>query len=232
MPSKAVVQCGGACTVVTDKWTGRIESQGSDPRGLGCWSHGRLNGRNGRRVTIITVHQVCNQSISSAGATTARMQQWNLLRRSGDPDPNPRRSCCTDLEVFLTPLRTAGDELLVMGDLNEHLGANTSGMNAVVAKLGLVDTASYHHGLDGEVSTYSRSNNRLDCMLCTNALAPSIWRCGVLLFNFVILSDHRGVFIDVDVDKFLGAIPWRSCPRPFEVSEAKILNLALNMSRQ
>jgi exonuclease III len=137
-----------------------------------------------------------------------------------------------DLEAFLTPLRAAGDELLVMGDLNECLGANTSGMNAVVAKLGLVDTTSYHHGLDGEVSTYSRSNNRLDCILCTNALAPSIWRCGVLPFNFVISSDHQGAFIDVDVDEFLGAIPRRSCPRPFEVSEAKILNPALNMSRQ
>jgi hypothetical protein len=94
------------------------------------------------------------------------------------------------------PLRAAGDELLVMGDLNEHLGANTSGMNAVVAKLGLVDTTSYHHRLDGKVPTCSRSNNRLDCMLCTNALAPSI--CS---------SDHRGVFIDVDVDKFLGGDP-------------------------
>jgi hypothetical protein len=204
IPSKAVVQCGDTCTVVTDKWTGCIESQGSDHRGLGRWSHVRLNGRNGRRVTIVTVCQVCNQSISSAGATTANMQQWNLLRRLGDPDLNPRRSFCTDLEAFLTPLRAAGDELLVMGNLNEHLGANASGMNAVVAKLGLVDTTSYHHGLDGEVSTYSQSNNRLDHILCTNALAPSIWRCGILPFNFVISSDHRGVFIDVNVDEFLG----------------------------
>jgi hypothetical protein len=83
IPSQAGVQHGGTCTVVTDKWTGRIESSGSDSHGLGRWSHVRLNGKNGRRVTIVTAHQVCNQSVSTAGATTAYMQQWNLLRRAG-----------------------------------------------------------------------------------------------------------------------------------------------------
>jgi hypothetical protein len=80
-------------------------------------------------------------------------------------------------------------------------------MNAVVAKFGLVDSVSYHHGTDGKVATHSRSNNRLDYVLCTHAVAPSIWRCGVLPFNFVTCSDHRGVFIDVDIDEFLGGDP-------------------------
>jgi hypothetical protein len=66
IPSKEVVQYGGTCTVVTDKWTGRIESSGSDPQGLGRWSYVRLNGKNGRRVTIITVYQVCKQSVTTA----------------------------------------------------------------------------------------------------------------------------------------------------------------------
>jgi hypothetical protein len=91
--------------------------------------------------------------------------------------------------------------------LNEHLGDNASGMNAVVAKFGLVDSVSYHHGTDGEVATRSRSNNRLDHIPCTHAIAPSIWRCGVLPFNFVTCSDHRGVFVDVDMDEFLGGDP-------------------------
>jgi hypothetical protein len=71
--SKEVVQCGGACAVVTDKWTGRIESSGSDPQGLGGWSHVKLNGKNGRRVIVVTVCQVCKQSVSTTGAKTACM---------------------------------------------------------------------------------------------------------------------------------------------------------------
>ena len=207
IPSKEVVQFGGTCTVVTDKWTGRIESSGSDPQGLGRWSYVRLNGKNGRRVTIVTVYQVCKQSVTTAGAKTAYMQQWNLLRRAGQDDPNPRKSFCNDLDAFLTPLQAAGDELLVMGDLNEQLGDSTSGMNAVFAKFGLVDSTSYHHSIEGEVATYSRSSNRLDCILCTHSMAPSIWRCGVLPFNFVISSDHRSAIIDVDIDEFLGGDP-------------------------
>jgi hypothetical protein len=135
------------------------------------------------------------------------MQQWHLLRRAGTNDPNPRKSFCKDLDAFLTPLQAAGDELLVMGDLNEQLGDSTSGMNAVVAKFGLVDSTSYYHGVEGEVATCNRSSNRLDYILCTHAIAPSIWRCGVLPFNFVISSDHRSVFIDVDIDEFLGGDP-------------------------
>ena len=208
IPSTEIVQYGGTCTVVTDKLTGRIESSGSDSHGLGRWSYVRLNGKNGRRITVVTVYQVCaHQSITSAGAKTAYTQQWHLLRQAGENDPNPRESFCTDLVAFLTPLQTAGDEIILMGDLNEQLGDNTSGMTAVVAKLGLVDSTAYHHGLDGAVSTYSRSNNRLDYILCSHELAPSIWRCGVLPFNFVISSDHRGVFIDVDIAAFLGGDP-------------------------
>jgi hypothetical protein len=118
-----------------------------------------------------------------------------------------QKSFCTNLDAFLTPLQAAGDELIVMGDLNEQLGDSTSGMNAVVAKFGLVDSTAYHHGIEGEIPTYSRSNSRLDYILCSHGLAPSIWRCGILPFNFVISSDHRGVFIDVNIDNFLGGDP-------------------------
>lgn len=190
VPCQGAVQYGGTCTVVTDKWIGRIESSGSDSHGLGRWSWIRLNGKNGRRVTLVTVYQVCNQAISTAGAKTAYTQQWHLLRQAGEKDPNPRKSFCKDLDDFLTPLQAAGDEFIVMGDLNEHLGDSTSGMNAVVAKFGLVDSTAYHHGIENEVATYSRSKNRLDYILCSNDIATTIWRCGVLPFNFVISSDH------------------------------------------
>jgi hypothetical protein len=133
-------------------------------------------------------------------------QQWNLLRRAGENNPNPRKSFCKDLDAFLIPLQAAGDELIVMGDLSEHLGDSASGMNAIVAKFGLVDSTTYHHGLDGELPTYSRSNNRLDYILCSHAIAPNIWRCGILQFNFVISSDHRGVFIDLWISTMSAAL--------------------------
>jgi hypothetical protein len=97
------------------------------------------------------------------------MQQWNLLRRNGEKDPSPRKSFCADLNAFLTPLQAAGDKLLVMGEINEQLGDSTSGMNAVVAKFGLVNSTAYHHDVEGDVATYSRSNNRLDYIVCTYA---------------------------------------------------------------
>jgi hypothetical protein len=137
------------------------------------------------------------------------MQQWNLLRRAGDKDPSPRKSFCSDLDDFLTPLQTAGDEYILMGDLNEQLGDSTSGMNAIIAKFGLVDPTASQHGLDGAIPTYRRSNNRLDYIMISHGLAETIWQSGILPFNCIISSDHRGVFIDIDIDidAFLGGDP-------------------------
>jgi hypothetical protein len=86
---------------------------------------------------------VCaNQSVNTAGAKNAYTQQCHLVRQAGEKDPNPRKSFCTDLDAFMIPLQAAGDELIIMGDLNEQLGDSTSGMNAV-AQFGLVNSTAY-----------------------------------------------------------------------------------------
>jgi hypothetical protein len=203
---QGAVQFGGICAIVTDKWTGRTEWSETDSKGLGRWSWIRLNGKNVRRITIITVCQVCKQSISTVRAKTARAQQWHSLRQSGDIDPNPQKAFCKDFDAFLTPLQTAGDELLVMGDPNEHLGDSTSGMSAVVAKFGLVDSTACHHGIENEVGTRSRSLNRLDCIPCSHGIASTIWRCGVLPLD-VVFSDHRRFFLSLDIESLLGGDP-------------------------
>jgi hypothetical protein len=207
IPCESFTQYGGTCTGVTGKWSGRILDQGMDSHGLGRWSYVRIHGKNGREVLIATVYQACKAHYDSIGPNTAYAQQWHLLRQSGDTKPNPRKRFITDLDAFLAPHHAAGTEILLMGDFNETLGDSLQGLDSIINKYNLLDLLPYHHGMDGEVETYSRGTKRLDYAFGTQELAESIVRIGITPYNFVVASDHRGLFIDFDVDAFLGGDP-------------------------
>jgi hypothetical protein len=60
--------------------------------------------------------------VSQHGAKTAYAQQWHILRRNGEANPDPRKSFKIDLDAFLAPHHAVGTELLIMGDFNETVG--------------------------------------------------------------------------------------------------------------
>ena len=108
---------------------------------------------------------------------------------------------------FLSPHHRSGTEILLMGDFNETLGVSNRGLDSIVNKFNLLDLLSYHHGLEGEIEIFSRGSKRLNYAFGTQELAESIVPIGLTLYNFVVSSDHRGLFIDFDVDALLGGDP-------------------------
>ena len=94
-----------------------------------------------------------------------------------------------------------------MGGFNETLGDSTRGLDSIVNTFNLLELLPYHHGMDGELETFARGSKRLDYVFGTQKLAESIVRIGLTPYNFVASSDHRGLFIDFDVDAFLGGDP-------------------------
>ena len=60
-----------------------------------------------------------------------------------------------------------------MGDFNEVLGSDASGISLLCSTFDLLDVMEYTHG-DDEVPTYSRGPNRLDYCLCTQKAADSV----------------------------------------------------------
>jgi hypothetical protein len=127
--------------------------------------------------------------------------------RVGNPKPDPRKSFIADLDNFLSTHHAAGTEILLMGDFNETLGDSIQGPDAIINKYSLLDLLPYHHGLDEEIETFSWGSKRLDYAFGTQELAESIVRIGITPYNFVIASDHRGLFIDFNIDAFLGGDP-------------------------
>jgi hypothetical protein len=89
-------QPGETMTIATDNYVGRVVETGSDIE-MGRWSYQRLLGKNGRKIIVVSVYQVCNQNANRVGARTVFAQQLSLLRRNGK-DCSPRKSFYDDID--------------------------------------------------------------------------------------------------------------------------------------
>jgi hypothetical protein len=178
-----------------------------DPHGLGRWSFTTITGKNNRKILVITIYQVCQTRIATAGSNTAYAQQWHILRQKGETTPDPRKSFKKDLDQFLAPHHEEGSEILLLGDFNETIGESIHGIDAIIHKYELIDLMAYHHGIEDKIETYARGNKRIDYAFGTNLLNESVVRIGYTPYNYVITSDHRGLFIDLNADEFLGGNP-------------------------
>ena len=63
---------GGTTVIARGNWAGRVTDMGQDE--LGRWSYITMEGRQGRKVTIIAFYRVCKKN-SDTGKTTIRTQQ-------------------------------------------------------------------------------------------------------------------------------------------------------------
>ena len=67
----------------------------------------------------------------------------------------------------------------------------------------MIDPITNQHGTRNEPNTYKRGSQRIYYILCSNGLTPFIKPCGLLPFDFIKTSDHRGLYIDIDLDPIL-----------------------------
>jgi hypothetical protein len=155
-------------------------------------------------LIIITACRMCEGNVSTSGASAAFHQQWNILRRTGHPAPNPRKQFVTDLITQIEKWQRAGADVVLGGDFNERLGDTQKGIANLVTKCGLVDPHASAHGIAGEPSTCSRGSKRLDYVLVSSAVLPFIRKCGTDPFHQIPFTDHRGLFLDIDLKGLLG----------------------------
>jgi hypothetical protein len=77
-------------------------------------------------------------------------------------------------------------------------------MAAVCATHHLFDAHAHLHGEQAAVPTYARGSKRLDYCVISEQMEPHIEGCGINLFNECIYSDHRALFIDINLSAFFG----------------------------
>jgi hypothetical protein len=173
-----------------------------------------------------------------SGSTTACLQQHTLLDEEGRisvnargvPVPHPRKALLQDFAAQLRSWRSEGHEFIISGDLNKLLGNNPDEFAWITTEFDLADVYGHRHGMD-EPATFHLGHRRLDYILCSVLLLPTVSACGVLPFNILSSSDHRTVFVDFDTKLLFGSLPSElaSCNDPqfksrdYESSENYVL---------
>jgi exonuclease III len=194
---------GGTAILSVASITGRLAGCGHDA--WGRWSHQTFRGQQGFQLTVISAYQVVAQSGTSKGQFTAGTQQHSLLLRQRDPITKPRQAFQRDLSDFIQDKRSKGNAILLIGDFNERLGEDPSGLSKIAAQFELVDLLQHHHQHLHEPATYARGHKRLDYALGTINVANAVIACGYEQFNLRFHTDHRALFLDFDTRKLFGA---------------------------
>ena len=194
---------GGVLMLAFGKTSGRLQSVGRDE--FGRWAYMRFHGTSGTCITLIATYQVCQGNPKQAGPTTAITQQYSCMDRAGRLNPHRLRyHHSRDLCKLVQDFQTQGDLICVGGDFNETIGRDNSGLTRLCSEAGLVDPIIQRHG-QTNFSTYFRGSSCIDYILVSPPLVHAITACGYEPFNHRILSDHRGLYLDVDTSMFFGS---------------------------
>lgn len=201
---KSIRQPGGTATVVTSPWASRAKI-GSDESGLGRWSTTTLHGRDQRHVTIITAYRV-EGTIQSKGPYTAFQQQRYILESKKAACTDPKEAFLIDLGELVDRLIAQKHEIIIMMDANAS-SQKDKRFNQWIRDHNLIDPHTQLHGTENQPASYQGGSTRIDYFLTTGDIMDYVSAAGILPFHEYYESDHRAMFLDVDLAEYLKGLP-------------------------
>ena len=201
---KSPFKMGGTVTGTNGCWSGRIIKQGSDT--LGRWSYMSLQAKKGKLVTFITIYLPRKPTSEGGGTTIYSQMEADLLHRDkklGDP----RKALLADLHKLLDEEKKRGNMVILMGDVNDDLGLERSQIREFLTSVGMKIPYTIRHGADAELpATHDRGKTCLDLIGCSEQIPDeAIVRTGYAPFYFNFFTDHRGVYLDLDIESIFNS---------------------------
>ena len=198
-PTENDFQPGGTACVALSKITGRITTKINDKSGLGRWSGFQIQGQNQKTLIILSAYRPTLSNDNSD--RTCHSQQWRILRSKNHEDPKPRNQFIQDLQEQIREWQEMKFEIIIGIDANE--GINNS--QSKIAKLLATTNLELLIDLDNAPGTFTRGKTPIDFIIGTRQIKSAIKAGGYLPFYAgAWKSDHRALFIDVQIDRILG----------------------------
>ena len=190
---------GGTVTGTNGCWSGRVTNQGSDK--LGRWSYQKLEAKNGRHVIFITVYVPRKPSTEGGGTTIYKQMELDLLQERGVLK-DPRNELLSDLHTFIKKENDEGNTIFLLGDMNDNMGLENSQMRKFLESVEMTMAYTRRHGEDSKLPpTHDRGNTCIDIIGCSEHVKDTaIVRAGYAPFYFNFFTDHRGMYIDLDIE--------------------------------
>ena len=166
---------------------------------MGRWSGTKYRTQKGHSLYILTAYRPCpspHHGLAQSNSTYA--QQYFMIQEAGENSPDPRAQFILDLSLYIQSWRiTPQDKVIVMMDANERLGGEKEGIARLLSNTGLADIFNLKKASTCKIATHNKGTHRIDYMFGTTNLLPFIHQCGYTAFHQDIISDHRGLFIDL-----------------------------------
>eukprot|EP00957_Ditylum_brightwellii_P139506 10632453-Ditylum_brightwellii.AAC.1 len=161
-----------------------------------------VNGKNNRKVTIISAYRVYENTLKEAGLKTCWKQQWQQLCKCGYADPDPRKLFPHNFNKFIEAWLEQDEKLIIGMDANE-VDTPNSDIEEFYNIHDLIEVFSHKYPDITPPNTYQWSNNKINYLFTTPTLIPAIKAVGFLLFNIPFLTDHGSIFTDFDKEILL-----------------------------
>jgi hypothetical protein len=155
-----------------------VVTNGKDPLGRFAWQEILLDGQ--RTLLVITAYRIVQSRTKGSGPATSMMQQWRKLRAKGIENPNPRQQILTDLITFVKPYEQAGNEVLIMLDVNDSI--DSAHMDKFMDELNLCNLMCDYIPATPP-TTYQRGRNRIDHIVGTMGINLAMIRAYVIPFG-------------------------------------------------
>jgi len=190
------VKFGGILQFTTNTLASRTVSRHSNK--YGWFTSQTLTGRNGKMLTTITAYRVTS---STSGIESAYAQQRVMLVTEGR-DADPRNQMLKDLTAYILTCQESGHDILLCIDANESMSKCTSKIRQLADTCNLLDVHTNLHPDEKEVPSFVRGSEKIDFCLATPHILECITRSGILFIDDAYMSDHRTMFLDLDVNRY------------------------------
>ena len=170
---------GGTAILAVNDICSRITSHTRDR--MGRWASLCLNLSGNRKMRIISAYQTCKNS--NPGSNTAASHQTAQIIKEATAIQSilrlqPRQAFIQDLQSFIQQVQQAGEDIVLVGDFNEEMDTNGSGMNQIATTCDLVDLFNLRTGTSTQPATYQRGTKRIDYILMSPNVVHSVHAAG------------------------------------------------------
>jgi hypothetical protein len=187
-------QRGGTLTMCSGPLCARITNTGSDNNLAGRWSWMKFTGKNGLTLVVVTLYR----PVYSKGATSTYQQQKSIILDQ-NIDVCPQEQLLQDLLKDMVTWIQAGHQIIITGDFNEDVRGRN--IKTYFHKLDMRELIHDQHG-NKAPNTYIDGSTPIDGIFGTQGIQALF--SGYSAFTWGMYSDHRLLWIDIDMESILG----------------------------
>ena len=202
-----IIQYGGVLSSTQGKLSQRYAGSGSDWLGRYHWMD--FYGKT-RFLRIYTVYRVCAGNDTSSGDDTAwTIQRTSLLEKNIHDDP--RDHILTSLTADIKKDIKSNRSVIICADMNENIFKQTgttfhsAGLHNIFQSL--QNSTTHFRSCSGK--------HVIDGIWVSPDISEYVIRKGFAPFNFMMASDHRGAYCDLDMRMILDDVNHNILPSPY-----------------